>query len=125
MANYSYCFYYSLGKLYFLSDDYSDRYRSNSSYVPFINDPALVYTAFFADFGPLDLGLTYKFCQQFHDALQHANEQHKALIYYAGSHPHKRANSAVLLQAYLVNIQILLLLIDQLIHLFYFNRFLF
>ncbi len=29
----------------------------------FTTDRTLCYTAFFADFGPLDIGLTYQFCE--------------------------------------------------------------
>lgn len=62
-----------------------------------------MYTSFFADFGPLDLGVTCKFCQQLHDLLSQAQQQLKAVIYFAGVHEQKRANNAVLLLAYLVS----------------------
>jgi cell division cycle 14 len=83
--------------------DAPEHVRPHSAWIPFTNDPSLMYTAFFADFGPLDLGLTVKFCQQLHETLTTAQEQKKAVIYFAGSGAQQRANSAVLILAYLVS----------------------
>jgi hypothetical protein len=92
-------------KLYFSSSDPPETSRSSQQhlpYIPFVNDSSLIYTAFFADFGPLDLGLTCKFCQQLQEVMQTASEQKKAVIYFASNHEQKRANCAVLILAYLV-----------------------
>jgi Dual specificity protein phosphatase, N-terminal half len=51
----------------------------------------------------VDLGLTYTFCQQLHEILRTAAAAKKSVVYYCANHPHKRANSAVLLLAYLVS----------------------
>lgn len=51
----------------------------------------------------MDLGLTYTFCQQLHEILRTAAAAKKSVVYYCANHPHKRANSAVLLLAYLVS----------------------
>jgi cell division cycle 14 len=101
----SFYFYvcFLLDKLYFASSDAPEQNRNHLPYIPFTNDPSLVYTAFFADFGPLDLGLTCKFCQQLHEVLTTAQEQKKSVVYFVGSNnEHKRANGAVLILAYLV-----------------------
>lgn len=71
-----------------------------SNYVLFTTDKSLVYTAFFADFGPLNLGLAYKFCQQLQEALR--NRGSKRLLYRVSDHPHQRTNAAVLVCSYLV-----------------------
>ena len=63
----------------------------------------MIYTAFFADFGPLDLGITYRFCNLLSEQMRHAKEHRKPILYHAGNHPHIRTNSIVLLGAYLVS----------------------
>ena len=65
-------------------------------------DNTLVYTAFFADFGPLDLGLTHTFCLQMQEALHAASIAKKAVLQCCGTHPQRRANAAVLLLSYLI-----------------------
>ena len=94
-------------KLYFCSSEPPELKNDLLPWIPFINDSSLIYTAFFADFGPLDLGLTCKFCQQLHEALTNATNHSKAIIYFAGNSPQKRANNAVLLCSYLVSMYIL------------------
>ena len=89
-------------QLYFSSTE-APTTNSNASWIPMSNDSTLVYTAFFADFGPFDLGLTYKFCHLMQDKLNQAASQHKAVVYFASHEPQKRANSATLLLAYLVS----------------------
>ena len=55
----------STGKLYFLASDEVSRphFQNPQKCMYMCTDTTLIYTAFFADFGPLDLGLTYTFCQ--------------------------------------------------------------
>jgi cell division cycle 14 len=67
-------------------------------------DQTLAYTSFFADFGPLDLGLTYKFCQQMDSLMIEAEKQSKTICYYClkDEGGHSRTNSAVLLCAFLI-----------------------
>lgn len=77
--------------------------RTSNNYVLFANDKSFIYTSFFADFGPLDLGLTHKFCSQFHETMEKAKELRKPVLYSCSNHPHQRTNSAVLLCAYLVS----------------------
>jgi cell division cycle 14 len=92
------------GKLYFLVvDDLNKAQLQNTQKnIFFTTDNALIYTAFFADFGPLDLGLTYTFCQQLHELLKTAISSKKNLIYYCENHPHRRSNSVCLICAYLI-----------------------
>ena len=70
--------------------------------VLFKNDKLMIYTSFFADFGPLDLGLTYKFCTQLEEALRRANNADKKVLYRVSDHPHKRSNSVAMLCGFLV-----------------------
>lgn len=71
-------------------------------YIYFTTDKTLVYTSFFADFGPLDIGLTYQFCQQLNELLNSVENTKKVVVYYSLNCPHYRANSAVLICAYLI-----------------------
>ncbi len=84
------------------NDDFDEKMAIAKNSVRFFNDKTLTYTAFFADFGPLDLGLTYKFCVQLQEAMFRAEREHKSVLYVSSRHPHKRSNSGVLLMAYMV-----------------------
>lgn len=91
------------GYLYFVPRDPPERPAERvSQFIFFANDPSFVYTAFFADFGPLDLGITHQFCKQLQEAVQNAKDHRKTVLLFAGNHEHKKANSAVCLCAYLV-----------------------
>jgi hypothetical protein len=84
-------------------EEFSLKHLSKSlNTIPFVTDKSIVYTAFFADFGPFDLGLIYKFCQQLHDTMLRAKEARKTVVFYTSDEAHTRANSAVLLCAYMV-----------------------
>lgn len=91
-----------LGALYFCTKRDERPVPPNSKAIYFSTDSSLQYTPFFADFGPLHLGHTYKFCEQLDTLLTQSAVERRPVIYYASSHPHHRANSAVLICAYLV-----------------------
>ena len=93
-----------LDSLYFLNVDENFKPPQSDRYLFFTTDNTLVYTAFFADFGPLNLGLTYQFCQLLENHLKLNSSNSKIVVYYCANHPHRRANSAVLLVAYLVHL---------------------
>ncbi|PNW87019.1 hypothetical protein CHLRE_02g105400v5 [Chlamydomonas reinhardtii] len=65
-------------------------------------DDSLLYEPFFADFGPLNLGRTFRFCQQTKQLLQEAERHGKRLYLYTGPHAHQKANAAVLVGIYQV-----------------------
>ena len=87
-------------------DENFDLSTASQYSIHFTIDQELIYTAFFADFGPLNIGLTYKFCQKLDALFQQANngKSAKKITFYSSTHPHKKANAAVLLCAYLVSI---------------------
>jgi hypothetical protein len=94
-------------KVYFLICDdrfnnSSNRNESTDEKLTYIScdDDLLVYSSFFADFGPLDLGQTIKFCNCAHDLMRRSNSG--KIIFTSSSHPHKRSNAAVLVCAYLI-----------------------
>ncbi|KAL3139625.1 hypothetical protein ABBQ38_003941 [Trebouxia sp. C0009 RCD-2024] len=67
-----------------------------SGSITYCIDSELVYEPFYADFGPLNLGLTYRFCQKTQANLQEGERQHKPVYFCCGSTAHQRANAAVL-----------------------------
>ena len=107
IVTFYYIFFFYVGKLYFLCTDEINKHQmqNNNSQksIYFTTDNSLIYTAFFADFGPMDLGITFSFCQSLIDTMKNANKEKKIVYYYCASHPHRRANAAVLLCAYLVS----------------------
>ena len=65
-------------------------------------DNELVYWNFFLDFGPLNLGQTYRFCSMLNSKLADSRLKDKVIYYYSGTHPHRRANAAFLICAWCV-----------------------
>ncbi|KAF1317924.1 Dual specificity protein phosphatase, partial [Globisporangium splendens] len=73
-------------------------------------DDELVYARFFADFGPLNLAQTVRFCNDMHQKQRDfaaANDSDSpyattSIVVYSSEHPHKRANAMTLLALYLV-----------------------
>ncbi|KAI8468258.1 MAG: cell division cycle protein 14, partial [Monoraphidium minutum] len=65
-------------------------------------DSTLLYEPFYQDFGPLNLGRTYRFCEITSRLLQEAEQRGKRLYLYCGPQPQQRANAAVLVGAFQV-----------------------
>mmetsp|Transcript_147062 Transcript_147062/g.271396 ORF Transcript_147062/g.271396 Transcript_147062/m.271396 type:complete len:444 (-) Transcript_147062:129-1460(-) len=65
-------------------------------------DSELVYEPFFADFGPLNLSLTFRYCKMLEAKLKDPGLADKRIIHYCSHDPKKRANAAFLICAYQV-----------------------
>jgi hypothetical protein len=108
------------GQLYFCTKDKERNVSQSNKFLYLCTDSTLQYTPFFADFGPLHLGLTYNFCEQLDTLLTQGSVEKKPVIYYSTTHPHHRSNSAVLVCAYMVSplsvtpIRLLFLMISSL-----------
>ncbi|KIZ02856.1 protein phosphatase [Monoraphidium neglectum] len=63
---------------------------------------AELYEPFYADFGPLNLGRTYRFCEITSRLLQDAEQRGKQLYLYCSAQTQQRANAAVLVGAFQV-----------------------
>ena len=63
-------------------------------------DNELVYWNFFLDFGPLNLGHLYRFCELVHMKLTSEAYRNHILCYYSGAEGSKRANATYLICAY-------------------------
>lgn len=60
----------------------------------------LVYTAFFADFGPLDIGKMYLFCSKLDAVVKENKDRNRKVVFFCSNHAHTEANSVVLILAY-------------------------
>mmetsp|Transcript_58125 Transcript_58125/g.123428 ORF Transcript_58125/g.123428 Transcript_58125/m.123428 type:complete len:395 (-) Transcript_58125:118-1302(-) len=69
------------------------------------NNKIFQYEPFFADFGPLNLGQTYRYCKMLDDILKDPTKRGKKIIHCCSADPKKRSNSAYLICSYLVIIQ--------------------
>lgn len=89
-------------RLYFatLASDIPLKVRSNKDFHFFCIDDELAYENFFADFGPLNLSMLYRFCVKINRKLESASKQHKKIVHYCSNQPKKRVNAAFLMGAY-------------------------
>ena len=75
--------------------------KEESSLRYFACDESFVFSAFFADFGPLDLGKTASFCRQIDDLLKDPRDT-TPCVFYCQNHPYRVANCALLICAYMI-----------------------
>lgn len=68
----------------------------------FCTDISYVYEAFFKDFGPLNLGLVWKYCKELEAKFSDPSLQGKRIVHVCSQDPGKRANAACLICAYQV-----------------------
>lgn len=71
----------------------------------FSTDFSFVYEPFFHDFGPMNLGVTYRYCKLLDDKMKDPNLRGKRIIHCCSSDPKKRSNAAYLICAYMVVVQ--------------------
>eukprot|EP00928_Gymnodinium_smaydae_P054404 TRINITY_DN38180_c0_g1_i1.p1 TRINITY_DN38180_c0_g1~~TRINITY_DN38180_c0_g1_i1.p1 ORF type:complete len:435 (-),score=71.62 TRINITY_DN38180_c0_g1_i1:293-1597(-) len=65
-------------------------------------DDVLVYEPFVNDFGPVDLGMTYRYVAMLSAKLANTSLKGKAIVHCCSKCPEKRANAAYLICAYMV-----------------------
>ncbi len=63
----------------------------------FCIDQQLLYGPFFTDFGPLNLGCTYRFCMMLKAKLKDPKLKDKVIYFYCSSKPQHKANAACLI----------------------------
>jgi len=76
--------------------------KNNNSYHYFSIDQELVYEPFFADFGPLNLSCTYRYCKLLKAILDDPQLAGKRIVHFCSQDPKKRANAAYLVCCFLV-----------------------
>ncbi|CAG9467399.1 unnamed protein product [Pedinophyceae sp. YPF-701] len=67
-------------------------------------DHDLLYEPFFGDFGPLNMGLSYRFCERTQNLMEEADRRGKRLYLVAQAAPNFKANATVLVGIYLIMI---------------------
>jgi len=68
----------------------------------FSTDRVLVYSAFCADFGPMNLSCIHRFIKILREKLEQPELKGKKLVYFTGASPQQRTNAAFLLGCYMV-----------------------
>jgi len=88
------------GRLYWVALRSYPKNTAKSHYFCVDND--LVYEPFFADFGPLNLSNTFRYCKLVEGKLRDPSLVHKRIIHYCSFDSKKRTNAAYLICAFQV-----------------------
>lgn len=86
-------------RLYFTSHPIVTRKSSNIHF--FTIDDEFIYANFFADFGPLNLGMLYRYCMKVNRKLKKINP-YKRILHYTQRDGQKKVNAAFLIGSYCV-----------------------
>ncbi|XP_027251381.1 dual specificity protein phosphatase CDC14A isoform X3 [Cricetulus griseus] len=87
-------------RLYFATLRNRPKSTINTHY--FSIDEELVYENFYADFGPLNLAMVYRYCCKLNKKLKSYSLSRKKIVHYTCFDQRKRANAAFLIGAYAV-----------------------
>lgn len=71
----------------------------------FSTDNEFCYDPFFNDFGPLNLGIVYRYCKLLDDKMKNADLADSMILHYCGGDFRRKANSAFLVGCYLVAVR--------------------
>ena len=89
-------------RLYFVTLKSAIRPKSTPNTHYFSIDDELIYENFYADFGPLNLSLLYRYCVKLNKKLRSYTLAKKKIVHYTTLDAHKRANAAYLIASYAV-----------------------
>ncbi|TSK53769.1 Dual specificity protein phosphatase CDC14AB [Bagarius yarrelli] len=87
-------------RLYFATLRSKPKSTANTHY--FCTDDEFVYENFYADFGPLNLAMLYRYCCKLNKKLKSFTLTRKRIVHYTNFDQRKRANAAFLIGAYSV-----------------------
>uniref|UniRef100_A0AAQ5ZAV5 Cell division cycle 14A n=1 Tax=Amphiprion ocellaris TaxID=80972 RepID=A0AAQ5ZAV5_AMPOC len=87
-------------RLYFATLRSKPKSTVNTHY--FCTDDEFVYENFYADFGPLNLAMLYRYCCKLNKKLKSFTLTRKRIVHYTSFDQRKRSNAAVLIGAYAV-----------------------
>ncbi|XP_022071325.1 dual specificity protein phosphatase CDC14AB isoform X1 [Acanthochromis polyacanthus] len=87
-------------RLYFATLRSKPKSTANTHY--FCTDDEFVYENFYADFGPLNLAMLYRYCCKLNKKLKSFTLTRKRIVHYTSFDQRKRSNAAVLIGAYAV-----------------------
>ncbi|XP_070563944.1 dual specificity protein phosphatase CDC14AB-like isoform X23 [Ptychodera flava] len=85
-------------RLYFATLRNKPRSTTNTHY--FSIDDELIYENFYADFGPLNLAMLYRYCCKLNKKLKSFSLAKKKIVHFTSFDARKRANAAFLIGAY-------------------------
>lgn len=80
-----------------IADHSSKEAAKANGVVCFSTDETLIYEQFFADFGPLSMSCTVKYCRFVEQLLHDTAQEGVMLLHYCSDHPHRRTNAATLI----------------------------
>lgn len=89
-------------RLYFVMLKTMIKLKSTLETHYFSIDDELVYENFYADFGPLNLAMLYRYCQKVNKKLKAVTMSKKKIVHYTTAYPEKRANAAFLIGSYAI-----------------------
>ncbi|XP_068998087.1 dual specificity protein phosphatase CDC14AB isoform X3 [Embiotoca jacksoni] len=87
-------------RLYFATLRSKPKSTANTHY--FCTDDEFAYENFYADFGPLNLSMLYRYCCKLNKKLKSFTLTRKRIVHYASFDQRKRSNAAVLIGGYAV-----------------------
>ncbi|XP_078121081.1 dual specificity protein phosphatase CDC14AB-like [Sander vitreus] len=87
-------------RLYFTTLRVKPKNTANTHY--FSVDEEFIYESFYADFGPLNLAMLYRYCCKVNKKLKSFTLSRKRLVHYTSHDQKKKANGALLIGAYAV-----------------------
>jgi len=94
------------GGLYYsphCDDDYTlEAIKANTKLFYFSNDLPDRYLSFCADWGPVNIALILRFCNEIRTKWQHPRLQKRPLVYYSSPEPQTFTNTAMMLASYLM-----------------------
>lgn len=76
--------------------------KNSATHHFFSIDTELVYEPFFADFGPLNLSSTFRYCRLVKAILDDPQLSNKKIVHFCSQDPKKRANAAYLIGCFLI-----------------------
>ncbi|XP_062251731.1 dual specificity protein phosphatase CDC14AB isoform X1 [Platichthys flesus] len=85
-------------RLYFATLRSKPKSTANTHY--FCTDEEFVYENFYADFGPLNLSMLFRFCCKLNKKLKSFTLTRKRIVHYTSFNQRKRSNAAVLIGGY-------------------------
>ncbi|XP_070598899.1 dual specificity protein phosphatase CDC14B isoform X3 [Erythrolamprus reginae] len=88
-------------RLYFAILFHKPKSSSTSTHY-FCIDDEFVYENFYADFGPLNLAMIYRYCCKLNKKLKSFTMLRKKIVHYCGSDQKKQANAAFLIGCYTI-----------------------
>uniref|UniRef100_A0AAY5F0U0 protein-tyrosine-phosphatase n=1 Tax=Electrophorus electricus TaxID=8005 RepID=A0AAY5F0U0_ELEEL len=92
-------------RLYFATLRSKPKSTVNTHY--FCTDDEFVYENFYADFGPLNLAMLYRYCCKLNKMMKCFSLTRKRIVHYTSFEQRRRANAAFLIGAYAVSINFL------------------